>query len=47
MTQTANAQTSTESHGFRQSLLVLIIAQSLGAASGPIVISLGGLVGQD
>ena len=37
----------TETAGFRRNLTVLILAQSLGAASGPIVISLGGLVGQD
>ncbi|MEO1975108.1 MAG: MFS transporter [Paracoccaceae bacterium] len=30
---------------FRRNLAVLVAAQSLGAASGPIVISLGGLVG--
>jgi len=30
----------------RRNLALLVIAQSLGAASGPIVISLGGLVGQ-
>ena len=44
MTQTIDA---TETAGFRRNLTVLILAQSLGAASGPIVISLGGLVGQD
>ncbi|WP_431193248.1 MFS transporter [Sulfitobacter pontiacus] len=38
---------TTETAGFRRNLTVLILAQSLGAASGPIVISLGGLVGQD
>ena len=38
---------TTETAGFRCNLTVLILAQSLGAASGPIVISLGGLVGQD
>jgi len=38
---------TTEAAGFRRNLTVLILAQSLGAASGPIVISLGGLVGQD
>lgn len=31
---------------FRRNLIVLTMAQSLGAASAPIVISLGGLVGQ-
>lgn len=31
----------------RRNLAVLVTAQSLGAASGPIVISLGGLVGQE
>lgn len=35
---------TTETAGFRRNLTVLILAQSLGAASGPIVISLGGLV---
>ncbi|WP_340238361.1 MFS transporter [Sulfitobacter pontiacus] len=44
MTQTIDR---TETAGFRRNLTVLILAQSLGAASGPIVISLGGLVGQD
>lgn len=44
MTQTID---TTETAGFRRNLTVLILAQSLGAASGPIVISLGGLVGQD
>jgi len=44
MTRTIDA---TETAGFRRNLTVLILAQSLGAASGPIVISLGGLVGQD
>lgn len=44
MTQTLNTN---ETAGFRRSITVLILAQSLGAASGPIVISLGGLVGQD
>jgi len=38
---------TTETAGFRRNLTVLILAQSLGAASGPIVISLGGLVSQD
>ena len=38
---------TTETAGFGRNLTVLILAQSLGAASGPIVISLGGLVGQD
>ena len=41
------APTQSGGLGFRQNLAVLILAQSLGAASGPIVISLGGLVGQD
>ena len=44
MTQTID---TTETAGFRRNLTVLILARSLGAASGPIVISLGGLVGQD
>ncbi|MEI4485219.1 MFS transporter [Frigidibacter sp. MR17.14] len=34
------------SFGMTRNLAVLVAAQSLGAASGPIVISLGGLVGQ-
>ncbi|WP_386174785.1 hypothetical protein [Sulfitobacter sp. R86518] len=40
MTRTIDA---TETAGFRRNLTVLILAQSLGAASGPIVISLGGI----
>lgn len=46
MTQTTTAPAAAGVPGFRRNLGVLILAQSLGAASGPIVISLGGLVGQ-
>ena len=35
-----------ETSDLKRNLAVLVAAQSLGAASGPIVISLGGLVGQ-
>ncbi|MDB6453702.1 MFS transporter [Falsirhodobacter sp. 20TX0035] len=33
-------------HNLKRNLVLLVTAQSLGAASGPIVISLGGMVGQ-
>lgn len=35
-----------DARSLRRNLVVLVAAQSLGAASGPIVISLGGLVGR-
>ncbi|WP_435170535.1 MFS transporter [Falsirhodobacter sp. 1013] len=41
-----NEMPVTESPILKRNLAVLVTAQSLGAASGPIVISLGGLVGQ-
>jgi hypothetical protein len=31
----------------RRNILVLAVAQTLGGSSGPIIISLGGLVGQE
>lgn len=47
MTGIASATPDAEPANLKRNLAVLVVAQSLGAASGPIVISLGGLVGRN
>lgn len=47
MTSVVSAIPDAEPVNLTRNLAVLVVAQSLGAASGPIVISLGGLVGRN